>query len=68
VGCIPASQHSAIGRNTQTMSRGDVLTEADLALLAAEPDDTLPLEAADKLVEVIDALEDRLETMMARLQ
>ena len=50
------------------MSRGDVLTEADLALLAAEPDDTLPLEAADKLVEVIDALEDRLETMMARLQ
>src|SRR5271168_4563290 len=39
---------------------------ADIAMLAIQPDDTLPLAAADQIVEVIGLMETRLESLIAR--
>ena len=38
---------------------GDVLTDADLALLAGEPNDTLPWQIAEQILTVVDTMMDR---------
>jgi hypothetical protein len=44
------------------------LTDADLALMAAEPDGALPLEVAEQILTVIDALQDRWEALAESLR
>jgi hypothetical protein len=45
--------------------RADVLTGADLALLATEPDGTLPRQVAGAVNDAIDALEQRMDDLAA---
>ena len=44
------------------------LTDADLALMAAEPDDTLPRQIGEQILTVLDALQDRWEALAESLR
>jgi hypothetical protein len=46
----------------------DALSDDDLALISNQPDDTLPVEAADKIIEVISMMETRLEALVESLR
>ena len=47
---------------------GDVLSDDDLALMTANPDDTLPVEIANQVLTVIEAMQDRLESLAESLR
>ena len=64
----PAKLRAAYTRAVISPRCGDMLTDADLALLAANPDDTLPLPVADKIIVLIDRIETRLQSLVEALR
>jgi hypothetical protein len=51
--------------HTVVLHRCSELSDRDLALLAAEPDDTLPRQIAEQVLTVLAALEQRLDELTA---
>lgn len=49
-------------------ARAPELSDDDIAALVAEPPDTLPVEIANQVLEVIEAMQDRLESLAESLR